>query len=239
MHNVAINAVIAESSRLLKQCILAQAAHTLGQERLSGFPDSVCVKTAIGVNVEIEPIPLGELKEYAGGLPGFLMEVFHGKLLQVWHDCLSELFKMLVDLHFAGKRRFSELKKREVTVDFRLDVPFETQIKERLRRDFDFERYSDKVKLLNGVFNPSNEQEEHFARIASHVQIRNSFHHRGGILDQFLLSELGCHKLVLLDAGGIPREYGIGDRLGVSIPEFEALRRSLLVVGQVWRKWDG
>lgn len=64
MHNAVIDTVITESSRLFKQCMLAHTALNLGQGTLSGFPDSVCIKTAIGLNVEIEPIPMAELKHY-------------------------------------------------------------------------------------------------------------------------------------------------------------------------------
>jgi hypothetical protein len=239
MHNDAIDTVISESSSLFKQCILAHTALHLGQGTLSGFPDSVCIKTATGLNVEIEPIPMAELKHYTEGLPHFLLEVFHGRMVQVWQECLLKLFRILVDLHFSGKRKFAELKKRDIVLDFQATPSLEAQMTERLCRGFEFERYSDKVKLLNGVFNPINEQPEHLLNVAKHVQIRNSFQHRRGIVDEFLLKELGLQKIALLNFNGESRDYQLNDNIQISIPEFDAFRRSLLMVGQLWRKWNG
>lgn len=143
---------------------------------------------------------------------------------------------MLVDLHFSGKRKFTALKKRDISLDFRATASLEVQMTERLCRDFDFERYIDKVKLLNGVFSPNNEQPEHLLNVAKHVQIRNSFQHRGGVVDEFLLKELGLQKIILLDVNGTPRGYQLNDSIKISVPEFDVFRRSLLMVGQLWRK---
>lgn len=239
MHNNAIDTVIAESNRLLKQYILAHTALTLGQVTLSDFPDSVCIERTVGLNVDMEPIPMGELKRYRAGLPHFLLEIFHEKLVQVWHECLATLFKMLVDLHFAGKRQFKELKSRNISLDFQVSTALEEQLKERLCHDFDFQRYGDKVKLLNGVFNPNKEHAEHLSNISKHVQIRNSFQHRSGVVDKFLLKELGLQKISLLGPDGKSRDYKVGETIELSVPEFDCFRRSLLMIGQVWRKWNG
>ncbi len=134
MHNSAIDAVIMESDRLFKQYLLAHTALALGQDTLSGFPDSVCIEATVGLNVETEPIPMGELKHYRAGLPHFLLEIFHGKLVQVWHECLSTLFRLLVDLHFSGKRQFQDLKTRNIPIDFQTSTSLVEQIKERLYR---------------------------------------------------------------------------------------------------------
>ena len=239
MHHQVIDKVIRESSHLFKQYILTHTAFSLGQDSLSGFPDTVCIETTVGLNVDIEPIPMGELKHYREGLPNFLLEIFHGKLVQVWSECLLSLFQMLVNLHFSGKRPFTELKKRSVSLDFKEPSSFEDQINDRLCRDFEFQQYSDRVKLVNDVFNQNHEQTDHLSNIAKNVQIRNSFQHRGGTVDEFLLKELGTQKISLLDKNGEAREYKLGDAIELSVAELESLRRSLLMVGQVWRKWNG
>jgi len=239
MHKKAIDTVIIESNRLFSQYLLSHTALALGQNTLSDFPDSVCIRAVVGLNVEMEPIPLGELKHYRAGLPHFLLEIFHGKLVQVWHECLSTLFRMLVDFHFSGMRRFEELKTRSISLDFQVSTALEDQIRERLCRDYDFQRYSDKVKLLNGVFNPEKKHGDHIMNVAKHIQIRNSFQHRGGIVDDFLLKELGLQKLSILNSDGKLRDYHLNDRIELSVPEFDSLRRSLLRIGQIWRKWDG
>ena len=239
MHHQAIDTVITESNRLFHQFLLAHTALSLGQGTLTGFPDTICITTTVGLNIEIEPIPMGELKRYRDELPNFLVEIFHGKLVQIWHECLSNLFQILVDFHFSGQRQFVELKKRNISLDFQENAILEIQVKDRLCRDFGFQNYSDRVKLLNAVFNPNQEQSEHLGNVSKNVQVRNAFQHREREVDEFLLRELGVQKISLLDRDGKPREYMLGDTLELSVPEFDAFRRSLLMVGQVWRKWNG
>ncbi|MCK5113287.1 MAG: hypothetical protein KAR11_00805 [Phycisphaerae bacterium] len=239
MHKRIIDTVINESTVLFKQCVLAQAVLNLGQRTLTGFSDTACIKTTVGLNVEIEPIPIAEVREYTEEFPHFLLEVLHGRLVQVWQECLSNLFRMLVDLHFSQNRRLVELKKRNLSLDFRATVSLEDQVTEQICRNFDFEKYSERVKLLNSVFNPNNEQPEHLLQVSKHVQIRNSFQHRRGVVNEFLLKELGLQKISILDKEGTQRDCQLDDDIQISLPEFDLFRRALLMVGQQWRKWNG
>ncbi len=235
----AIDTVVKESNSLFKQFLLAHTALSIGQGTLTDFPDAICISTTVGLDIEIEPIPMGELKRYRDELPKFLLEIFHGKLVQIWNECLSNLFQMLVDLHFSGQRQFIELKKRNISLDFQEDAKLEIQVKDRLCHDFGFQNYSDRVKLLNAVFNPNQEQCDYLYNVSKNVQVRNAFQHRERKVDEFLLRELGVQKISLLDDDGKPQEYLLGDILKLSVPEFDAFRRSLLMVGQLWRKWNG
>jgi hypothetical protein len=72
----------------------------------------------VGAGVEIEPMPMAELKQYRTDLPQVLIEVFQGKLMQSWQECLSQLFSYFLGLHFQGVRQFVELKRRDIRVDF-------------------------------------------------------------------------------------------------------------------------
>ncbi len=59
------------------------------------------------------------------------------------------------------------------------------------------------------------------------------------MVDELLLRELGVRKISLLDVDGNPQEYQINDKIELSVPEFDPFRRSLLMVGQAWRRWNG
>ena len=238
MHRKIIDSLITESSHLFKQYILTHTSFSMGQDSLSEFDDSVCIEATIGLNIQIEPIPMGELKHYKEGVPNFLLEIFQGKLVQIWNECLSELFQMLVNLHFSGARQFSELKKRNITLNFIETISIEDQINERLCKNFEFEKYSDKVKLLNQVFNQNDEYSEHIFNILKNVQIRNSFQHRGGKVDQFLLNELGINEISILDMNGESKNYELNDDIELSVSELNGFRQSLIMIGQVWRKWS-
>ncbi|MHC1729379.1 MAG: hypothetical protein AB9866_25830 [Syntrophobacteraceae bacterium] len=238
MQNRAINNIIIESNHLFKQCVLAYTALNLGQSTLDGFSDSVCIATTIGLNIQTEPIPMSELKHYRKGLGHFLLEVFHGKLVQVWHESLSELYSILVDLHFSGNRQFKELKVHNISLDFRNAIALDEQIKERLCKDFYFQKYGNKIKLLNRIFNPHSDHSDHLQNVAKHVQIRNAFQHHAGSVDDFMLKELGLQKIYVLNNNGNKVELKEGDKIELSVPEFDNFRKSLLLIGQVWRKWN-
>lgn len=238
MHKKLLGNLITESSSLFKQCIYAHTVLALGRNAVSDISDEVFVEATVGLNTKTEPIPMSELKNYRQGLQNILLVMFHGKLVNVWNDCLSQLFKFLVGLHFSGRRHFKELKKRSLQLDFQQSNGLEEQVKDRLCRDFEFQKYNDRVKLLNSVFNPNKEGSEHISNIVKNVQIRNSFQHRGGIVDSFLLNELGLKRISLISSDGHTEYYSKDAPIELSIGEFDAFKRSLLLMGQIWRKWN-
>lgn len=238
MNRNIIDKLITESSHLFKQYILTHTSFKMGQDSLAEFDNSVCIEATVGLNIHIEPIPMGELKHYKARLPNFLLEIFHGKLVQIWNECLSELFQMLVGLHFSGKRPFSELKKRSVTLNFIESIGIEEQIRERLCKDFEFEKYKDKVKLLNSVFHQDGDVSDHLFNILKNVHIRNAFQHHGGKVDEFLLNELGVSEIIILDKNGKPQKFKQNDDIELSVSELNVFRQSLNIVGQDWRKWN-
>lgn len=239
MHKEIVDKLITESSNIFKQYILTHTSFSMGQDSLSEFDDSVCIEATVGLNIHIEPIPMGELKHYKEGVPNFLLEIFHGKLVQAWNECLSNLFKILVNSHFSGERTFYELKKRNITLNFAESVRIDEQINERLCKDFEFEKYSDKAKLLTRVFNEENRNSDHLFNILKNVQIRNSFQHRSGKIDKFLLKELGVNKISILNKNGESQNYSLDDDIDLSVSELNGFRQSLIMVSQVWRQWNG
>lgn len=76
---------------------------------------------------------------------------------------------------------------------------------------------------------------EHLSNIHKHVQIRNAIQHRHGIVEAFALKKLGTTKIEVMNAAGESRTLAEGDSIELSIPEYDALRRSILLMGQAWR----
>lgn len=82
--------------------------------------------------MQIEPIPVSEIKHYSAAMPQFMAEVFQGKLVQGWQDSLTKLFTLLVEKHFTGEREFKELKKCQISLDFRDKTAVVDQMKDSL-----------------------------------------------------------------------------------------------------------
>lgn len=202
---------------------------------INSLSSSVQITATVGVNVQTEPIPVSELKAFRSIYPDFVIEVFHGKMLQHWHDCTDRIFCHYVDLHISGQRSFDELGKLSIKLDFADQSAFTDQVWSALRRDFGFWRYADRHKLINKLRSPAGDTADAAGVIHKHVHLRNAFQHHLGILQEFSLKELGCHEISLIDDNFQTQTFKAGQRLALSIPELDNLRRSLLLMAQKWR----
>ncbi len=189
----------------------------------------------VGLNINIEPIPIIELKQYKATFPDFLLEVFHSRLVGVWQDCLDAIFCHYVELHFSRARLFTELQRRQIRLDFSSGVELEEQIKTGLIGDFEFANYAERQKLVDRLRNPNSAQQPHLLNVQKNVEIRNAIQHRNSIIDNVVLRHLGMQQIEVLDQKGNPRVLREGDIVSLSIPELDSFRRSLLIVGQMWR----
>lgn len=234
-----IDRLILGINAVFKGCVYAHAAMGFGNQLLDDISDHANVTVNLKSNLQIEPIPIYELKQYRDGLEGIILEAYHGKLVQYWNECLSNLFLLLVKLHVNRKRKFEELGKKEIRLDFGESRNLEQQVGERLVDNFGFSAYKDKIKLLNKVFNPKNKLLEHQENILKNVLVRNQFQHHGGIVNDYLLRELGNNKIIILSSEGKEIKMGKGDAIKISIPEIDSFCSSLMMVGQIWRNWNG
>jgi hypothetical protein len=83
-----VNAILDELVKTIQDhfngFILASTSHALGSRVLDTLADEVCITATVGLNIQMEPIPVSELREFKRIYPDFVVEVFHGKLLQHW-----------------------------------------------------------------------------------------------------------------------------------------------------------
>lgn len=215
--------------------LLATATLKLGENALNKIPSGSLVEVSISAGIHVEPIDIDELRTYSAIFPDFLLQVFHGKTIALWHSLLQELFGIYLGKHISGSRLFAELKGRQVKIDFRSSDGLQSQIEQGVIRDFGFDKYAERQKLINCLRNPSNSREDELLTIHTHVQVRNAFQHHDGTLDQFALNQLGRSRITLLDSDGNSKDFNVGDQVEISLPEFDRLQKSLLLVAQAWR----
>lgn len=232
---VVLDELIGEVQRGFHALLLAQTTLQLGGGVLDSIQDNVAIETALGIALTIEPLPIGELRQYKASFPDFILQVFHGKLVQLWHECLLKIFCHYVDLHLQGMRPFVELRKQDVRIDFAVSEQLQAQVRRALTRDFDFKDFAERQKLINKLRNPVDRYADHLQNIHKHVQIRNAFQHRQGMLDTDAIKKLGVSAIELLDADGKSYSHSSGDRVTLSIPEVDSFRKSILLVSQAWR----
>ena len=237
--NEIIDRLIIDVNSTFMNLLAASTMYELGQETLSQIDNQVSISPKVGTNLHIEPIPIVDIKKFRDDYPYFLSEVFHGKLVQSWNNCLDDIFSLFIDFHFAGKRNFEELGKQSIKLDFSSDEKFYSQIQNRIIDDFNLKRkYRDRKKLINKILNLNDVGRDELAAIHKNVLIRNAIQHKNGVIDSYTLKELGYPQIKILDMNGKLKVYKKNDKIQLSIPEIYSFKSSILSIGQIWRVND-
>lgn len=213
----------------------ALTIYSLGQGNIDQINDRICVSPPVGIDLQIEPLPIKDIKAFKNYYPHFLLEVYHGSFVQLWNDYLDEIFSLFVEWHFSGTRQFKELKKPNVKLDFNSDIDFSSQIKKAIINNFSFQEYSERQKILNRIVNPELKGTDELLLIKKNVLIRNSIQHRNGIVDSYILQEIGSNKLSIKGVKGNIIYLKLNDRIVLSIPEIYSFKASMLYISQLWR----
>lgn len=230
-----LDALLEKINEGFHQFLLASVCQQLGWSRIDIIEDGTLVQMPVGVNIHTEPIPIRELKQYRKRMPNFILEFFHSKFVQLWQQLLTDLFGHIVDMHLKKQQLFPELKIQPAKLNFASTEDITIQLKQSLRKDFAFRKYADRIKLISKIINKIDIQCKDFRIIYKHILIRNSFEHRNGKVDFYMLKELGDNKITILNSNGKPQILKDGDYINLTIPEFDQFYRSLLFILQHWR----
>ena len=230
-----IDGLITSTNDCFYQLLCATTLYQLGQLNVDQLDNNVKVSVEVGLNLQIEPIPIRDIRSFRSSYPSFLIEIFHSRLVQLWQDSLDRLFVLFVDLHFANKRQFVELGKQNVSIDLRNLVDPMEQIKNGLVADFRFREYSERIKTVNKILDPQKTTEVDLQNIYKNILLRNTIQHRSGIIDAYILDKLGQKEIVLRSMDGTQITYKAGDSISLTIPELFSFKQSMLSVGQTWR----
>jgi hypothetical protein len=224
-----VNAMLDEFLELIQAnynaFILARTSHVLGASVIDALADEALVTATVGLNTVIEPIPVSELRKFKVTYPDFVVDVFHGKLVQYWQDLLNRIFAHYVDLHLTNARPFVELRSAQVKVDFAQATPILDQLRESLCRDFQFSKYAERQKLVAKVRDPVGQARTEADTILRHVHFRNALQHHHGVLREFVFKELGRQDLTVLDESDATQTLRAGEKISISVPEFDSFRR--------------
>ncbi len=219
--------------------LLAKTFLELGETNFQYINEDAVIQVVLSKDDSVEPIPIYELKEYKKIFPTFLVEVFHGKTVILWQEFLTKIFSLYVDLHFDGKRKFEELKTRQIHFDFKCEDDVICHIKESLINGFAFENYKDRIRIISKICEPqefSVNCETALYEIYKNVIIRNSLQHKDGILTKDSVNLLGRGTIEVFDAEGNNLFLNVGDKINLSLKEFYKFTQSLILIGQLWRK---
>lgn len=137
--------------------------------------------------------------------------------------------------HLDGNKRIPELKKRTTRVDFGSSIDLKSQVQEGLVADFAFEKYAERIKIVNRMLNPDGACQEELSIIRKHVQIRNSIQHQAGRVCEGMLKEIGSQQVGVLDQHGNLLNLSAGESIQLFVPELDHLKGALFRLTNYWR----
>lgn len=234
--NPIIDELIASSKSNFKDFSMATTIYNLGKDALSLFNQISDKNVEVSLPMKGLPIKLSidEFNSFKNNYPYFLLDIFHNKQVQIWNDGIDEIFSLLYDLHGHG-RKFKELSKKDIKLDFNLDDSVGEQTRNSVINDFKFKKSLDRIKFIDKILNPRKFEEQSLKNIKKNVLIRNALQHRKGIIDQYIMNELGNKVIQLLDPDGKQRMYKEGEKIDLSIPELHMFCKSIVDVTNKWR----
>lgn len=230
-----VDELITNIQEHFKAFLLALICQNFGRETLRTISPNASFSTTVGLNIEIEPIKNNELLSFDAKYPNYIVDIFQAKFVQYLVSAINQIFIHYLNLHISGERGFVELGTCEVKFDFRRSEDLSTQASESLIRDFDFRKFSEKIKLINKLRNNISFHLDEVQIIHKHVQFRNAIQHQHGILHEFVFKELGYDSIEILDNNGNIQRLKIGDAVQLSVSELDKFRRAILILGQKWR----
>ena len=233
--NTRLDQAILEANALFKEFLAAWVMYTIGRDNLPRIANDTAISPCVGYNQRIEPIPIAIIKRFVVGYPHFILEVYHGKFVHLANRLMDDIFCVLLEEHLLKTRPFVELKTQQVKIDFSAEEDLLTQLKENCAKDFTFYKYSERLKIVNKALNPGNDGQDQIANIKKHILVRNAIQHSNGMVDDYMLRELGRTDFELADERGNMMTYTKGDKVMLTIPELHGFMSSLLGVVQEWR----
>lgn len=193
----------------------------------------------VGKDFFVEPLPREILLQYKDHYPDFLVEVFHGKIVQLWQNCLTDIFSICAESYLQGH----EFVEFDAQKDFVKIVQSNENLntkKGKMVYIFEFRtRFVDRQKLINSILSAENYEEKPLQNITKNILIRNSLQHRRSVVDRFSLDELCLPCIPVLDSNGDERCFKEGEKIVMSIPEMYAFMQSIFRVAFAWagKKW--
>jgi hypothetical protein len=217
---------------------LATSCAEVGFQLISKSGSEKTVSLKLGEELFTEPVSFSELLSNSQDVKSKGNSFYQNMMIAAWSDLIDEIFEYFLAQHFDGHRDFVELKRQNIKIDFASSISIEVQAKDALSKDFSFRSYPDRFKLINGILNPGNELDAEIKIIRKHVLIRNSIQHHNSIAYEDLFSQLGAANIELLDPNGAPLSVTQGNKIYISVPELDYLKRAQHLVSQKWRSFN-
>lgn len=214
---------------------LATSCAEAGLNLISKSNKGATVSLTLGEDLYSEPVTFGELLTASSDFLSNSIALYQNIMIAAWSDLLDEVFNYFICKHFNGELKFSSLKKQTIKLDFSLSTSMEDQIKNALINEFSFKNYTDRFKIISSILNENNDSSLEEYIIKKHVLIRNAVQHHNGIAYSDMFKLLGETTFSVLNREGSSTNIKCGEKIYISVPEFDLLKRSLHLLTQRWR----
>lgn len=215
--------------------ILATSCAEAGLQLISNSPENSEVSLYLGGGIHTEPVGFVELLSVSGDFISSTIALYQNMMIAAWSDLLHDIFNHYLSLHFENEVILSALKRQDVKLDFSSPVCIEKQVQSHLQNSFSFKGYKDKIKLISEIIKCKTSVSVELSLIEKHVHIRNAVQHHNGLAYPDIFKLLGSSSFTIMDRDGQDKPVHPGDKIFISVPEFDYLKRCLQLVTQYWR----
>lgn len=189
----------------------------------------------------IEDIPMSDIKKFKEKHPDFLVETFHGKLVQLWNNCIVDIFTLLVYSHFSDERMFTELgNKYQVKLDFTLTKEdLVSQLPQTVISEFKSRNgVMEKTNIIKNTLNSRRIDVSHFKEIHKNILVRNAIQHNNSVIGEKLpktLDQGNPEFIYMLDFSGNPVCCRCNEKITLSFFEIKEFIQAMHAVVNGWR----
>jgi hypothetical protein len=189
----------------------------------------------------IEDIPMSDIKKFKRKHPDFLMEIFHGKLVQLWHNCIVDIFTLLVYSHFSDNRKFTELgTKYPVKLNFTLNKEdLFSQLPQTIINEFKSKNgIMDKTYTIRNTLDSKEIDNNCFKEIHKNILVRNAIQHNNSVIDEKLPRTLDNNNpefIYMLNLNGEQVCCRCNEKITLSFFEIQAFIQAMHTVINGWR----
>jgi hypothetical protein len=189
-----------------------------------------------------EDMRIPDIKKFKRNYPDFLMEIFHGKLIQLWYNCIDDIFAFLVYSYFSGTRTFTQFG---TNYQVKLNLTFDSeylisQIPRIVINEFKSKSGAmDKTDIIRNALNSENIDDKHFKEIYKNMFIRNNIQHNNSVISEKIPTRLENNRkakfIYMFDSDGKRICCKCNEKITLSFFEIKSFINAMHAVVKGWR----
>ncbi|MDU4882979.1 hypothetical protein [uncultured Clostridium sp.] len=181
-------------------------------------------------DIDIQPMRIESQFKFIDGIKASIWEYCLCDLIIIWNDFLEEIINKLLDEYLNGTINIE----KSIVVKYKATISLEDIVsnskdkwKESFIKDFNFETYKDKIKIIEKISGKSLPLDIKL-QIFKAIEIRNCIQHHNCILNDDTLKKLGCNQIKIYNNDGTKKVISLNSKIELTQAEIMSTRNALI-----------